>query len=218
MMRALFLKELRLAASILTFCFIAFALMTMIPGYPILCGAFFITLGIFQSYQNAREANDIVFSALLPVAKRDVVKGKYIFAVFIELCGFLLMAAMTILRMTVFSEAVVYRSNALMNANPFALGTALLIFGLFNLIFIGGFFNTAYKFARYFLPYVIAAFLTIGAAESLHHVPGLEALNAFGFEHIGLQLATLAAGALAFICLTAVSCRRACQTFEKLDL
>ena len=49
--------------------------MTLLPGYPILCGVFFITLGIFQSFQSAREANDIVFSALLPIAKRDVVKG-----------------------------------------------------------------------------------------------------------------------------------------------
>jgi len=78
-------KELRLSASALSYFFIAFGFMFFIPGYPILCGVFFVTLGIFQSFQNAREANDIVFSALLPIAKKDVVKGKFLFSCFIEL-------------------------------------------------------------------------------------------------------------------------------------
>ena len=218
MKRRLLNKEMRLSASILSYLFIAFGFMALLPGYPILCGAFFITLGLFQSYQNAREANDIVFSALLPVAKRDVVKGKYLFAVFIELCGFVLMALLTLLRMTVLKDALPYRNNALMNANPFFLGTALFIFGLFNLIFIGGFFRTAYKFARAFVTYIAVCFLTIGIAETLHHFPGLEAVNAFGFEHIGLQLILLAGGIVSFVLLTLLSCKKACVAFEKLDL
>jgi len=180
-------KEMNLSASVLSYLFIAFGFMFFIPGYPILCGVFFVTLGIFQSFQNAREGNDIVFSALLPIAKPDVVKGKFLFSCFIELCSFVLMAVAVMLRMTVFSEAAVYRDNALMNANLFALGMALLIFGLFNVIFIGGFFKTAYKFGKPFVLYIIAAFLTIGIGEALHHFPGLEMLNAFGFEHIVLQ-------------------------------
>ena len=92
-MRNIMLKELTLSASPLAFLFIAFGLMFMIPGYPILCGAFFTTLGLFQSFQTAREANDIVFSALLPVAKKDVVKAKYLFVCFIELCSLMLMVA-----------------------------------------------------------------------------------------------------------------------------
>ena len=78
-MRNILLKEVKLSASILSFLFILFGLMFFLPGYPVLCGVLFVTLGIFQSFQNAREANDTVFSALLPIAKRDVVKGKYLF-------------------------------------------------------------------------------------------------------------------------------------------
>lgn len=109
-------KEMRLSASVLSYLFIAFGFMFFIPGYPILCGVFFVTLGIFQSFQNAREANDIIFSTLLPIAKKDVVRGKFLFSCFIELCSFALMAAAVILRMTIFSESSVYRNNALMNA------------------------------------------------------------------------------------------------------
>ena len=217
-MNALLKKEMRLSASILSYLFLGFSLMALLPGYPILCGVFFITLGIFQSFQSAREANDIVYSALLPIAKHDVVKGKYQFSILIELSGFFVMAVLTIVRMTVLSNSTVYHQNALMNANPFFLGMALLIFGMFNLIFIGGFFKTAYKFAKPFVTYIIVCFLLIGVAEALHYVPGLEVLNAFGFDHLALQLSLLLGGAMAYIFLTAFSYKRACATFEKIDL
>lgn len=217
-MRNILRKEMRLSASLLSYLFILFGLMFLLPGYPILCGAFFVSLGLFQSFQSAREANDILFSALLPIAKRDVVKGKFLFVCLIEFCAMILMTTSVILRMTVFSEAVVYRSNTLMNANLFALGMACVIFGLFNRIFVGGFFKTAYKFARPFVSFVIAAFLVIFAAEALHHIPGLAWLNAFGNDHIASQLILLVAGILIYLLLTFLSCRRACSDFERIDL
>ena len=217
-MNALLKKELRLAALLLTYLFIAFAFMTLIPGYPILCGGFFITLGIFQSFQSAREANDIVYSALLPVAKSDVVKGKFLFAAFIELAGFVIMAVLTALRMTALKDLPVYRQNALMNANPFFLGMVLLIFALFNLVFVGGFFRTGYKLGKPFVIYVVVAFIVIGLAEAAHHVPGLEAVNAFGFDHLSLQLILFATGAVLYALITYLAYKKACRDFEKIDL
>ena len=217
-MSALLKKEIRLSSLLLTYLFIGFAVMTLLPGYPILCGVFFITLGIFQSFQSAREANDIVFSALLPVAKRDVVRGKYQFTMLIELCGFAIMVILTIVRMTALADSPVYRQNVLMNANPFFLGMALVIFGLFNMIFLGGFFRTAYYTGKPFVIYIAAAFVTMSIAEALHHFPGLGALNAFGFDHIGLQLALLACGALLYAAMTYLSYNKACADFEKIDL
>ena len=216
-MNALLRKEMRLSASILSYIFIAFAAITLIPGYPILCGAFFVTLGLFQSFQNAREANDIVYSALLPIAKQDVVKGKFMFSLMIEMAGFLIMAVLTVVRMTVLADAEVYHQNALMDANLFFLGMALVVFGLFNLIFIGGFFRTAYKLTPFF-PYIFAAFIAIGVAEAMHHIPGLEAVNAFGFDEIVLQLCLLIAGIAIFAVMTFVSYRRSCASFENIDL
>lgn len=217
-MKNILKKELTLSASILSYLFILFGFMFFIPGYPILCGVFFVTLGIFQSFQNAREANDVVFSALLPIAKKDVVKGKFLFSCFIELCSILLMVTTTLIRMTVLEDVVVYRNNAMMNANFFALGMALFIFGLFNLIFIGGFFKTAYKFGKPFVTHIIVAFVMIGIGEALHHIPGLETINAFGFEDFGLQFGLFALGVMTYIVLTVLSYRCACRNFERIDL
>ena len=217
-MRDLLRKELKLSASLLSYLFILFGLMFLIPGYPILCGAFFVTLGLYQSFQSAREANDAVFSALLPVAKRDVVKARYLFVCLIEGCSLVLMVLCVILRMTVLSEAAPYRGNALMNANFFALGAAFLIFGLFNWVFVGGFFRTAYRLVGPFVAYAVSCFLIICAAEAAHHFPGLERLNAFGTDDLGLQLILLAAGVLLFLLMTLLSCRKACGDFEMIDL
>ena len=217
-MRNIIIKEMKLSASVLSYLFIAFGLMFLLPGYPVLCGVFFVTLGIFQSFQNARETNDILFSALLPFAKRDVVKGKYIFVCFIELCSLVIMSIAVILRITVFAGAQVYITNKLMNANFFALGTAFFIFALFNSVFVGGFFKTAYKFGWPFVTYIIVSFLAVGIAEALHHVPGLEKLNAFGTEHLLLQISLLAAGMISYVLITLLSCKKACRNFETIDL
>ena len=217
-MRNILVKEIRLCASPLSFLFILFGLMFFLPGYPVLCGVFFVTLGIFQSFQNAREANDTVFSALLPIAKHETVLGKYLFVCMIEACGALLMLIAVLVRMTLLSDAPAYRNNALMNANLFALGVAFVLFGLYNLIFVGGYFKTAYRFARPFIGYIVTAFLVIGLSETLHHLPGLAVLNAFGFEHFVVQLLLCVVGLLIGAVLTLISYKKACRRFEKIDL
>lgn len=217
-MKNIMYKEMKLSASVLSYIFIAFGLMFFLPGYPVLCGAFFVTLGIFQSFQSAREANDIVFSTLLPVAKSDVVKGKIMFSCFIELCGFAVMAVSTAVRMTILSDAVPYVNNALMNANPFALGMALLIFGEFNFVFIGGFFRTAYKFAKPFVTHIIITFIIISVGETAHHIPPLAAVNSFGFDNLMLQLISLCAGALLYMVLSFATYIKSCRSFENINL
>ena len=171
-------KEMKLAASPLSYIFIAFGLMAFLPGYPILVGSFFVCLGMFQSFQYMREANDIQYTALLPVAKGDTVRAKYYFCMIIEFGYFVVTAIPVTLRMTVLSDATAYRNNALMNANIVYLGFVLLILGLFNFIFIGGFFKTAYKIGMPFLSFGVAAFFLVLIAETLPHLPSLEFLHA----------------------------------------
>lgn len=211
-------KEFCLSASLLSVLFPLFGFTFFLPGYPVLCGAFFVTLGIFQSFQNLSSTNDILFSVLLPVAKREVVKGKYLFCVLIELIGALPMGLGVLLRNTVLVNAACYRENALMNANGYALGLAFVIFGLFNTVFLGGFFKTGYRIGRPFVVYAVLCFLLIGLGETLPHFPGAEGLNAFGAGHLGLQLLLLLGGVLLFSLLTLGGYLKSCRNFEKVDL
>ena len=143
-MKNLLKKELRLSTPVLTYLFIGFGLMAFIPGYPVLCSAFFICLGIFQGYQLNREANDIMYMVLLPIRKTEAVQAKYAAAVFIQMTAFILFSACTVIRMAFLSEAEVYVQNVMMAANPAALGFMLLIYAAFNILFIGGFYEKSY--------------------------------------------------------------------------
>lgn len=211
-------KELKLSASLLSYLFILFGFIALFPGYPILLSAFFISFGIFQSFQSGRENNDIIYTALLPAAKSDVVKAKFIFCIFIEACGFILILALTLIRMTLLKDAAPYRSNALMNANFVFDGFALLIFGCFNLIFVRGFFKTAYKLAKPFVVFIIISFVIVGIAETLHHIPGFEKVNSFGFDNIPIQLSFLIAGLILYLLFTFIAYRLSVKSFEKIDL
>ena len=91
-MKQLVKKEFTFTALPLCYLFLLFSGMTMIPGYPIAMGSFFLCLSLFQSMMNSREQNDLSYTLLLPVSKADVVKANYLFCVGIQLLFFLLCA------------------------------------------------------------------------------------------------------------------------------
>lgn len=217
-MKKLLTKELKLFTAPLTYFFIAFALMTLLPGYPILCGAFFVCLGIFKSFQTGRETNDILYTVLLPIKKSDAVKARFIFVAFIELVSFAVMAVLTVVRMTVLSDAAPYVQNALMSANPVFLAFTLLIFAMFNLIFVRGYFRTAYATGKPFIVFIVIAFVIIGIAEALHHVPGLAFVNAISGEGMAANYIILAIGAIMYALITLLAFKASCKSFETVDL
>lgn len=217
-MKSLLNKEIRLAASPLSYIFLVAALMTLLPGYPILMSAFFICFGIFHSFQNARESNDTLYTVLLPVKKSSFVRAKYVFTCLIQLVGFAACAGLTVVRMTVLCAKPAYVDNALMNATPYYLAFVLLIFAAFNVLFLGGFFRTAYKFGMPFLAFGIAALLLIGLAETLPHLPGLAFLHVPAGERLGVQFCILLGAAVVYIAATVLACRRSERRFEKIDL
>lgn len=217
-MKNLMIKEIRLAASPLSFIFILFSVMALIPGYPILVSAFFICFGIFQSFQSACENNDILYTVLLPIKKTDTVKIKYRFTVLIQMISFIIMVILSLLRMTVMAEVIPYTQNVMMNANQFFLGCTLLVFASFNLFFLGGFFRTGYKYGKPFLYFGIVSFLLMVIAESLHHIPGLEFLNRTdSMKETGMWL-FLVITVILYILVTELSCKSAMKNFEAVDM
>ena len=217
-MKNLLMKEFRLATLPLTYLFLLFALMTFIPGYPILCGAFFVCLGIFQSYQRNREDNDILYSVLLSVSKKEVVVAKYIAVVLLQMTAFAICAVCTVVRMTFLSDVRIYTTNALMGANFVFLAFVLLIFAAFNIIFVGGFFKTAYGIGKPFVTFIVVNFLIIGLAETLHHIPGFDWLNVLDFSRFGEHFLILVIAVIVYVASTVVSCRVSQRRFEKIDL
>ena len=216
-MKKLFYKEMKLSANPLTYWFIAFSAMTMIPSYPILVGSFFICLGIFHTYQQIREYDDVTYTVMLPVKKRDIVTAKYLFVLFIELTAFILCTLLTIIRMKILGTAVPYATNQLMNANMAYLGYTMIVFAVFNSIFLAGFFKTTYKIGKPFFIFCVVSFIIIIIGEILHHIPDLESLN--NPSNLSMpQVVIFAIGIVVFMLCTWLSYQKAVKDFEGIDL
>lgn len=217
-MKNLLYKEFYLATPPLTLIFLSFTLMTFVPGYPILCGAFFVCFGIFQSYQLGREDNDILYTVLLPVRKTDAVRAKYLAALTLQMAAFFLFFVFTLVRMVFLSESKVYLTNALMGANLIFLAFVLVIFASFNAIFIGGFFKTAYSYGKPFIAFIIECFVIIGIAETLHHLPSLDWTNSLAINQQKKQIPILLVAIVLYFLTTFLSCKISQKRFEGVDL
>ena len=216
-MKKLFYKEMKLSANPLSYWFITFSAMAMLPRYPILVGAFFICLGMFHTYQQIREYDDITYTVMLPVKKQDVVTAKYLFVLFIEGTAFILCTLLTIIRMKVLGNSVPYVTNQLMNANAAYLGYVLIVFAAFNGIFLAGFFRTAYQIGKPFILFCVVGFIIIIIGETLHHIPHLESLNDPASVSVP-QVVILVIGVAVFMLCTWVSYQKAVKDFEAIDL
>jgi len=216
-MKKLFYKEMKLSANPLSYWFITFSAMAMLPRYPILVGAFFICLGMFHTYQQIREYDDITYTVMLPVKKQDVVTAKYLFVLFIEGTAFILCTLLTIIRMKVLGNSVPYVTNQLMNANAAYLGYVLIVFAAFNSIFLAGFFKTAYQIGKPFILFCVVGFIIIIIGETLHHIPHLESLNDPASVSAP-QVAILIIGIAVFMLCTWISYQKAVKDFEAIDL
>ena len=105
-----------------------------------------------------------------------------------------------------------------MAANFVYLAFVLLIFACFNVIFLGGFFKTAYGIGKPFVLFTVANFLIIAVAETLHHIPGLGWMNVLNFDFMMEQVTILIGAIGIYAVLTVMSCRKSWLRFQKIDL
>ena len=83
-MRLMLRKELRLALHPTAPMFLALSAMLMIPSYPYLVAFFYTGLAVFFTCLNGRENQDVFYSMLLPVAKRDLVRARFLTVTLLE--------------------------------------------------------------------------------------------------------------------------------------
>ncbi|MBO4563371.1 MAG: ABC-2 transporter permease [Clostridia bacterium] len=227
-MKNLLYKEYRLCMQPMVFIFFGFVLMLLIPNYLYTIPCFFIGNAIFNSFQYAVSDNDSLFTAMLPVAKRDVVKSKLIFIVSIQLIMLLLYIPMIALNNAIMTEG----NKAGIDACPALLGSCFVLFGIFNVTFLPSFYKTGYKTGKSFLISTIAVFIWIFLSEGFF-VAAVAARNAVPFfewieTHIdcvpkeasawAAQLIYLAAGALIYVLLTVITDKKASKAFDLVNV
>ena len=76
-------KELLLTAHPTFYVFLFMGALVLVPGYPFGMVFFFGCLALYFTTQFARENHDVYYSAVLPLSKREAVRGRcMLFGVF----------------------------------------------------------------------------------------------------------------------------------------
>lgn len=215
-MKKLFWKEWKLAFHVTVALFWALSAMVMIPGYPYYVICFYTALGLYFVCLTGRENNDLTYTLMLPVQKRDVVRARILFAAVIEGIQLLCMLPFLMIR-----HGLGLGANPVgMDANVAFLGFCLLLYGLYNRMFFPAYFAAPDKVGKVFGFCAVGMFLLICVLEALDHMLPLmrDCLDTPDPQNMGPKLITLALGLLAFGLLTWISLRKSINHFEKLDV
>lgn len=162
-MKALLNKELKLCLHPTVFIYLGLVLMLLIPSYPYLVACFFLCNAIFFVFQSSRENGDAMYTAMLPVSKAQAVRARCLMVVLMQAAELVLMAGLC-----AFSLVAMSPDNAGGTDHGLSLlAFALILFAIFNSIFLPSFYKTGYKAGASFLKGAIGVWIWILIAEGL---------------------------------------------------
>ena len=217
-MKDLLIKEFRLARHPTLFIFPFLGLMLLIPSYPYFVAFIYTCLSVFFIFLQGREYKDVFFTVSLPVRKRDVVKARCCFIAIIELVEVIVAVPFAIIGARINPNPG--GNEVGIEANVAFFGLVLIMYALFNLVFLPLFYKTAYKAGSALLIAGIAISLYIILVEAaIQIVPALKAFldTTDPAAQVG-QLPILAAGVIIFAAAMLAAYRLAAKRFEKVDL
>ncbi len=207
-------KELRLSAHPNLYVFTALGMLVLVPAYPYGMVFLFGCLAPYITFMYGRETNDIYYTALLPVKKRDTVKAKCMLLVLAQMAQILISLPLAVLRVFVFPQGNI----AGIEANVAYYGFGFMIYAIFNVIFLPSFFKTAYKAGKAFLLAIIPATLAMVAMEALIYIPGLDWLDSVARDALIRQLPILIAGIAVYVAAMLMAYRISAKRFKRVDL
>lgn len=233
-MKALIYKEFKLAMHPICYIFIVlFPFMVLIPIYPL--GVSFIYILacypiLFLGANKGQQSNDLLYSTLLPVRKKDIVLARIITVLFMQVASMLIMSALyplaLLINHSMAEAAAAARAagqmaedpvNAGLTLNSFVLVLAFAVLGyaLADLIFFPIYYKKGKSIVMSTLFTILGFVLYIGIATiGLPFIPGLEVLNEL---HLGIQFAILGAAILASFGLHFAVYRISSKRLEKVD-
>ena len=214
-MKALLYRQFRLACHPMAVVFAFFGVMLLIPSYPYTVIFFYVTLGIFFTFMNQREQNDLFYMSLLPVRKRDAVKVSVVFMAIIELGSLAIAAPFAMLSARINPAG----GNAVgLDANAALFAAGLVLYAVFNAVFLPSFYRSGYKVGTAYLKAVIPTALVILVCEALPHFPALLWLNDTSTAGNLRQLPLLLAALVIYLATAPIIYRTAAKRYEQVDL
>lgn len=214
MMYNLLFKELRLAAHPNLFIFTLLGALVIVPAYPYGMVFIFGCLGPYITFMYGRETNDIYFTSLLPVKKKDTVKAKCMLMILAQMVQVFISLPFAILRLHILPNG----NPAGIEANVAYYGFGFMIYAIFNSILLTQFFKTGYKVGNAFILAMIPAVIGVMVMEVIVHFPNFQWLDSVEPTMMLKQLPILVIGVIIYIISMFITYRISAKRFQLVDL
>ena len=207
-------KELVLAAHPTSLVFAFLGCLVIVPAYPYTVIFMFGCLAPYITFLYARETNDAWYTAVLPVTKKEIVRGKCLLIVSIQLFQLLLSIPIVCIR-----SALQIENNPVgIDATAAWYGFGLTIYAVFDLVFFPVYYKSGYKAGKAFVIAAVPMLLLMVAAEAAAHVPALVWLDSYAPQDLLRQIPILLLGTACYAALLAAAYRISVRHFESVDL
>lgn len=230
-MKALLYKELKLAMHPICYVFIAlFPFMILIPSYPIAIGFLYVLTCypiLFLGANKGQQSNDLLYSTLLPIRKKDIVKARIMTVFLMHLVFIALTSALYPLAMFINNSINDAAFAADPNANPvvvpglglhsYVLVLAIVIIGyaIADLIFFPIYYKNGKSIVMSTLMMILGFVLYLGIFTiGLPFIPGLEWINELPLY---VQFIILGVSLIIYIVLHLVVYKVSYKRLEKVD-
>lgn len=188
-----------------------------IPGWLyFLVILYFCFITIPNMFGDYKSQNDLLFTAMLPVTKNDIVKAKIFFIILLEMLHMVVAVAFGMISMRLYSDATYFFFKPVFGF----WGLCFVMLAVFNVIFLPMFFRTGYKYGMATTASIAAALLFAAGAEwlGIQNSYVFELFKGTGADHLGTQLALLAAGIVIFAIGALITYHISIRRFEKVEM
>ena len=217
-MKALIYKELKLAMHPICYLFIAlFPFMILIPSYPIAIGFIYVLTCypvLFLGANKGQQSNDLLYSTLLPIRKKDIVKARIMTVLLMHVAFIAITSALYPVALMINSnitESALAEdpmanpiTNAGLNLNSYVLVLAIVIIGfaIADLIFFPIYYKNGKSIVMSTLLMILGFVIYLGVFTiGLPYIPGCEWINNLPLyvQFIALAVSLIIYAALHFV-------------------
>lgn len=215
-LKNLIYKELTLVVSMVTYIMLATTALLLIPAYPYAVSMGYVILGILNTFGIQRAYKDEQFTASLPLPRRAIVLSKYIVVIYSQLLHVLASVPFAIISTYVMNKG----GNPVgLDANFAFYGIQILLLGVFNSIFLPGFFKTGYKMGKpAFAATTVYMVLTVIIELVIALVPALNSVLDGHGGGLTIRLTLLVVAFILYIVINYLSYLKAVKNYERVSI
>lgn len=213
----LFRKELKLNIYPALYLFLLLNIFLVVPSYPYTVVLVFSFIPIQIYMQSCLANNELGFTAMLPISRRDMVMSKHLAVYYLQILHLVVSIPFAFI-----SACLVNVDGNIVgtNANSALYGIVMLALACMNLFMMSGFFRTGCKIG---IPYVgglvILGVVFLVCELLIAMVPALKStLDSTDPNMIGYQMILLAIGLIVYVSSFFISIRLSEKNFEKVNI